>query len=98
MEMTDLTTTRRPTTQTDAGKATTPAQASALITEQQVRFGSAAVALPRPRTRRWAHAADAIARGMRDFFAGPPAPARRHHPKRYGYIENALMAREMNRL
>jgi hypothetical protein len=86
MEMTDLTTTRRPTTQ------------SALITEQQVRFGSAAVALPRPRTRRWAHAADAIARGMRDFFAGPPAPARRHHPKRYGYIENALMAREMNRL
>ncbi|OBK44299.1 hypothetical protein A5655_14455 [Mycobacterium sp. 1081908.1] len=37
----------------------------------------------------------AAALGARRDSAGPP---RRHYPKRYGFLENALMAREMERL
>jgi hypothetical protein len=32
------------------------------------------------------------------FAASEKPPARRHYPKRYGYLENALMSREMDRL
>jgi hypothetical protein len=37
----------------------------------------------------------AAALGGRRENAGPP---RRHYPKHYGFLENALMAREMERL
>jgi hypothetical protein len=100
--MTDLTTTPRPTSQTAGGSAPAPVPAaptreSALITEQQVMFGTAAAATPL-RTRRWATALESAAAAARAVFAAPQEPARRHYPKRYAYLENAVMAREMHRL
>lgn len=68
-----------------------------LITEQQVRFSTAA-ALSAP-TRRTRNAGFVAA--MRRLFAVSPEstrPERRHHARRYTFLENALMAREMDRL
>jgi hypothetical protein len=97
--MTDLNTTLRPTSETVAPSPATPVERPVLITEQQVRFGTAAaVALPPAKPRRWAHAMETVAAAVQGFFAGPTEPVRRHYPKRYGYLENALMAREMDRL
>ena len=67
-----------------------------LITTQQVAFSTAAAA----GVRRESIGARLVA-SVRKMFATPAdAPhARRHdHPQRYGYLENALMAREMERL
>ena len=82
---------------------TNSAEAQVLVTEQQVLFSTAAaVALPPAKTRRWS---DAIAAVRAIFAAGEETPAkpekqraRRHYPKRLGYIETALMSREMDRL
>jgi hypothetical protein len=73
---------------------------TALITEQQVLFSTAAaVALPPARTRRWSDSIRAVSGALRAMFAASEKPrARRHYPKRYGYLENALMSREMDRL
>jgi hypothetical protein len=67
-----------------------------LITTQQVAFSTAAAA----GVRRESIGARLVA-SVRKMFATPAdAPhARRHdYPKRYAYLENALMAREMERL
>jgi hypothetical protein len=80
------------------GQVGAAAQA-ALITEQQVRLGSAAaVAVPPEKTRPWADAVESVARAMRAWFAGSREPARRHYPRRHAFLENALMSREMFRL
>jgi hypothetical protein len=80
--------------------ATNPTEAQALITEQQVLFSTAAaVALPPAKTRRWSDTIQAVGAALRTVFAAPEKPrARQHYPKRHGYLENALMSREMDRL
>jgi hypothetical protein len=70
--------------------AAKPAEAPTLITEQQVLFATAAaVALPRPKARRGVL-------GWLMNAAAPPAP--QQEPKRYVWLETALMSREMDRL
>jgi hypothetical protein len=67
-----------------------------LITTQQVAFSTAAAA----GVRRESIGARLVA-SVRKMFATPAdAPHGRRHdyPKRYAYLENALMAREMERL
>jgi hypothetical protein len=77
----------------------TSTETQALITEQQVLFSTAAVALPPAKTRRWSDTVLAVTGALRAMFAASEKPpARRHYPKRYGYLENALMSREMDRL
>jgi hypothetical protein len=75
----------------------TSTETQALITEQQVLFGTAA--LPPAKTRRWSDTVRAVSGALRAMFAASEKPpARKHYPKRYGYLENALMSREMDRL
>ena len=78
----------------------TSTETQPLITEQQVLFSTAAaVALPSARTHRWSDTVHAVSGALRAMFAASEKqPARRHYPKRYGYLENGLMSREMDRL
>ena len=93
--MTELSTIFEQTPETEpvpvvAPVAAKPAEAPTLITEQQVLFSTAAaVALPRPKTR-------GGVLGWLMNAAAPPAP--RQEPKRYVWLENAMMSREMDRL
>jgi hypothetical protein len=79
---------------------TNSTEAQKLITEQQVLFSTAAaVALPPAKTRRWSYRIQAVSAALGAMFAASEKPpARRHYPKRHGYLENALMSREMDRL
>lgn len=72
-------------------QAAPSAEAPALITEEEVVFGTAA-AVPEPRITRTRRFFSALGRAM------APPPPRRHYPARYAYLENALMSREMDRL
>jgi hypothetical protein len=98
--MTNLTTSLRPKPR----PAAAPAQemekpAATLITEQQVLFSTAAaVALPTARTSWWSDTIESVTAAVWAFFDGSNTPVQKHHPKRYSYLENALMAREMGRL
>jgi hypothetical protein len=93
--MTDLTTTHRPTPTTPAVATREPA----LITEQQVHFSTAAAGAVAPaKTRRWTGALASVANAVRTYLDGPDDAAQRHCPKRHAYLEDALMAREMDRL
>ncbi len=66
---------------------------SALITEQQVLFSSAAALAPAP-ARRWN-----VAAAVREMFARPEKPrATRHYPQRFSYLESSALSREMDRL
>jgi hypothetical protein len=77
----------------------TSTETQTLITEQQVLFSTAAVALPPARTRRWRRVVHALSGALRAIFAtSEKPPARRHYPKRHAWLDNALMAREMDRL
>ena len=73
-----------------------------LITEQEVALGTTAAQGPQPRTsRRWITATRLIAVGIRRMFPTSTANSRstpRYYPRHYGFIEDALMAREMHRL
>ncbi|MEO3759211.1 hypothetical protein ABGB19_13095 [Mycobacterium sp. B14F4] len=91
--MNDVTTTVRPSPATALPQA---AGEPTLITEQQLLFATAAaVASPPVRPRRWAAAFCGTVRGL---VESPATPARRHNPRRYAYLEVALMSREMHRL
>jgi hypothetical protein len=63
--------------------------APTLITEQEVLFATAAAVRP-PTTRWWRRMFVAIGTAAR--------PPQRHYPRRYDFIEDARMAREMYRL
>lgn len=77
----------------------TSTESTALITEQQVLFSTAAVALPPTKTRRWSDAVHAVTGALRGVFAATEkSSARKHYPKRHDWLDNALMAREMDRL
>ena len=102
--MTDTATTHRPELEesreiSPITSQPTSTETHALITEQQVLFSTAAVVLPPAKTRWWSgtiHAVSAVLRAMSTASEKPPA--RRYHPKRHVWLENALMAREMDRL
>jgi hypothetical protein len=102
--MTDMATTSGPELEESREKLVTSQPTStetqALITEQQVLLSSAAVvALPPAMTRRWTDTIHAISGALRAMFAATEKPpARRHYPKRHAWMDNALMAREMDRL
>jgi hypothetical protein len=78
----------------------TSTETHALITEQQVLLSTAsAVALPPAKTHRWSDTIHAVSGALHAMFAASEKPpARRHYPKRHGYLENALMSREVDRL
>jgi hypothetical protein len=73
---------------------------SVVITEQQVQFATAAaVPLQPAKTRSW------ISRAFAAFVSAASVtsetekkPKRRHYPRRYDFLEDARMAREMYRL
>jgi hypothetical protein len=80
--------------------------APVLISEQEVVLGTAVAlrARPTPR-RRWFEAISVLraamqrpAREARREARRQARPLRRDYPKRYTYLENACMAREMDRL
>ena len=76
--------------------------APVLISEQEVVLGTAVAlrARPIPR-RRWFEAISVLRTAMRRSLARPARearPERRDYPKRYTFLENACMAREMDRL
>jgi hypothetical protein len=74
--------------------------APTLITEQEVRFATAAAVRP-PTTRWWTRATHVLAGTARRMFVTTSAesrPPRRHYPRQYDFIEDARMAREMDRL
>ena len=72
------------------------ASAEVLITSQQVLFSTAAVVgAPREST---GGRLVAVLRRMFATSTEPPRPRSGYYPKRYGYIENAAMARAMDRL
>lgn len=71
--------------------------ASVLITEQQVRFSTSAAIAP-PATRGW-NPFQAVGAAVGAVFARSDKPKpRRHYPRRPAFIEDAAMAREMDRL
>jgi hypothetical protein len=104
--MTDLATTFGPKQDTSAGRtpATSPARSTVepttLITEQQVRFSTAAaIALPPAKTRGFGDAIGELAAKVRAVFAASEKPqAKRYYARRYDFIESAAMSREMDRL
>ena len=78
------------------------AQGPVLISELEVALGTAAALRARPKNRRrWLEATQVRLAAMRRSLA-PSAhegrPARRDYPKHYAFLENACMAREMDRL
>jgi len=76
--------------------------ASILITEHEVALATAAaVSVPPSTTRGWMqaiHAVRTVASWRLRTSRADSRPARRHFPRHYTYVENALMSREMDRL
>ncbi|OBI41280.1 hypothetical protein A5706_07875 [Mycobacterium sp. E796] len=70
--------------------------AEVVISTQQVVFGTAAAL----GTRRESIGRRFVAIVRRTLVTSPdePGPPRRHYPRHYGFLENSLMAREMERL
>jgi hypothetical protein len=85
------------------GEGPEPSQTLVLITEHEVLFStSAAVSLQRKRNAHWwVDATRVVAASIRRMSltpAGSAPPAPKYCPRRYAYLEAALMAREMDRL
>ena len=76
--------------------------APVLISEQEVALGTAVALRARPTARRrWLQATHVLRAAMQRSLARSTQedrPVRRDYPKRYTYLENACMAREMHRL
>src|ERR1700722_19141007 len=76
--------------------------APVLISEHEVALGTAVALRPRPKTRRrWFETTKVLLAAMQRSLAPSThegRPARREYPKHYAFLENACMAREMNRL
>ena len=106
--MTELATnfgsTPTPKPNTGAGASATsdakPTEPQTLITEQQVMLSTAAaVAVPPVKKRRFSDAMHVVTGALAVVFLRPEKrPARMHYPKRHVWLDNALMAREMDRL
>ena len=78
------------------------APAPVLITEREVALSTAIALQPRPKTRRrWVEATHALLASVQRSVTPAPRderPAPRHYPRHYSYLENACMARAMQRL
>jgi hypothetical protein len=98
--MTDMPTTYGSELDESRERLVTSTEAPALITEQQVLFSTAAaVALPPAKTRRWSDAVHAAASAVGSWIANAAKPPSKPvYPKRYAWLENASMSREMDRL
>jgi hypothetical protein len=76
--------------------------APVVISEQEVVLGTAVALRARPATRRrWSEAINVLLAAMQRSLAPSTQegrPVRRDYPKHYAFLENACMAREMNRL
>lgn len=76
--------------------------APVLISEHEVVLGTAVALRARPAVRRWWSDATHVLLAAVQRSIAPSTregrPARRDFPKRYAYLENACMAREMTRL
>jgi hypothetical protein len=76
--------------------------APVLISEHEVAVGTAVALRAQPTTRRrWFEATHVRLAAMQRSLAPSTRegrPVRRAYPKHYAYLENACMAREMNRL
>ncbi|AEV75558.1 hypothetical protein MycrhN_5080 [Mycolicibacterium rhodesiae NBB3] len=100
--MIDLTATDRPTFQTTVAPAALPDRVpspdgTTLITEQQVLFSTAAALQP-AKVGHWATAMKTVTDTMSVLFTESRPPAQRYVARRYAYLENAVMGREMYRL
>lgn len=97
--MTELQVLRAPAQQPSPEPVSAP---PALITEQEVALGTAAALGVQPnRVRWWTRAGLVVASAFRDTTVTASTPSRpkpRNVPRRYGFLEDALMAREMDRL
>ena len=73
-----------------------------VISEHEVALGTAAALRARPKTRRqWFGVVNVLRAAMQRPLAPSTQetrPVRREYPKRYTFLENACMAREMDRL
>src|SRR5262245_12388368 len=98
--MTDTPTTYGSETDESRERPATTIEAPTLITEQQVLFSTAAaVALPPAKTRRWSDAVHAAASAVGSWIANAAKPPTKPvYPKRYAWLENASMSREIDRL
>lgn len=102
--MTDTATTFSPGCEEsrEASPATSVASSTdnTLITEQQVLFSTAAaVALPPAKSRRWSDTLQGAASAIGSWLVSAAKPPTKSvYPKRHVWLENALMAREMDRL
>ena len=97
----DLTSDEAPETLDEAReRLVSPAQV--LISEQEVALGTAVALRARPKTRRrWFEAINVLRAAMQRSLTASTQegrPVRRDYPKRYAFLENACMAREMDRL
>ncbi|MCV7257765.1 hypothetical protein [Mycobacterium shimoidei] len=73
----------------------------ALITEQELALGTAAAQGVQPdKVRWWTSVKLGVAAAFRDISvaAKTTSQPKRQFPRRYGFLEDALMAREMDRL
>jgi hypothetical protein len=97
--MIDLTTTDRPTAQTALLAPVPSPDETTLISEQQVLFSTAAAVALRPaKVSRWTTAMKAVTDAMSVLFTESRSPAQHYVARRYVYLENAVMGREMYRL
>lgn len=95
-----------PTTTAQTTTAPRTMAPTTLITEEQVRFSTAAavalpgaVAVPPAKTRGLGDVVHELAEKVRAVFArSEKRPAKRHYPTRYDFMEDARMRREMDRL
>lgn len=70
-----------------------------LVTEHEVAFGTAAaVPVRSPNARWWTRAVSTTVSGTVRTSTAESGPARRDFQRRYPFLENALMSREMDRL
>jgi hypothetical protein len=76
--------------------------APVLITEQEIALGTAAALRARPTTRRrWVEATHVLLAAVHRTLVPSTQDGRqtrRDYPKRYAFLENACLAREMDRL
>jgi hypothetical protein len=89
--------TQAPTEDVSGTGAVVEGSAPVLITEQEVMFATAAVP-PTPRTRWWTAIGRLFITAKDASGSDGDRRKPRYVPRHYAYIENAAMAREMDRL
>jgi len=99
--MTDMATTSGPGLEESRETVVSPPTSTetALITEQQVLFASAAALAPAVAPARHRNVAHELAMSVRALFTRPEkVRAPRHHAQRFSYLEQSAMSRAMDRL